>query len=554
MPLTALDNVSVMETMTSGRLVTEPSPAARSYFAEKRAALFSNPTAHPAFLENAWIPWRNAFQSAREWEGYTDLLAVRRTEFGATSIMLDAYDVPGSVQNNPNDPQNELRLRRYRPNYRQATLWQNRDEFTPITVDNLEIARIFQNSGPESTAVSDFVTNQLTMAGNRDKAAEFHTLMSAIGITAAKAEIFHLQLPSLGLGATEDDARLFATTIRTQVLALQDFVPFYSIAKNTQTVPKDQVRLVIRQSTMQRLGALAYATSFNPEFVFALPQGQIIELPDHYFDRNPGLTDKQVILVDSGNDSAYGSLAVVDTFYGWGVDPYPIKSSENRALHHASVLDVNPFKTFVTGGTGAGQSIVVSTIVPVAVAGTVYGPDDIVAGGGNLVRGQLYSTTASVTDADGFAAGGWVVSLTGAQSPTGATAVGLYGNVQIGLDDPTTSVTVTWTSIIDPTKTASQTFNVVGVQASYDGSGVYIQGETFAFAPGTGTGGVLTYTKGNGGVYEGSLDGGTTYTPLGASPLAVAEGAHLTARSTAASGYKHEDGSAIKVYGPYTPA
>jgi hypothetical protein len=554
MPLTALDNVALLETMISGKLVTEPSPAARSYFAEKRAALFGNPTANSAFFENAWLPWREAFSQPREWDSYTDKVAVRRSEYGATTVMVDAHDVPGSVQNNPNDSQNELRLRRYREDYRQATLWQNRDEFTPITVDSLEIARLLQNAGPDSDSVSSHVNAQLTQALNRDRAAEFHTLMAAVGRTAERAGIYHLQLPDLEPSANPDadDAREFAAVIRTAVLALADFVPFYTPAKNTMTVPAAQVRLIIRQSTMQRLGTLAYATSFNPEFVFALPQDQIVELPDHYFDRQAGLADQQAIIVDAGTDNAYGSLVVVDTFYGWGVDPYPIKSSENRALHHASILDVNPFKTFITAGTGAGTSIVLTTIVPDSITGSVYGPHGDIAPSGDLVRGQEYSTTAEVLDAAGFPAGGWSVAITGGASSH--TKAGLYGTILIGLDETADSVTVTWTSLIDPTKTVSHSYNVTGIAAAYDGSGILVLGESVVFAPGTGAGGTITYTLGTGETGEITADGGTTWTPLGTSPIAVPAGETRSVRTTAASGYVFPDGETIHHFGPYTAA
>ena len=553
--LTSLPNVALLETMISGRLVTEPSAAARSYFAEKRQALFDNPTANSAFFENAWLPWREAFSQPREWESYTDKLTTRKAKYGATSLLVDAHDVPGSVQNNPNDAQNDLRLTRFKEDYRQATLWQNRDEYTPITIDNLEIARLLQEAGPDSDSVSSHVNAQLTMALNRDRAAEFHTLMASVGDMAARAGIFHLQIPSLDPSdsPTENDAREFAAVIRTIVKALADFVPWYAPAKNTQTVPADQIRLAIRQSTMQRLGTLAYATSFNPEFVFALPESQVIELPDHYFDRQAGLVDQQAFLVDAGTDQARGSLEATDTFYGWGVDPYPIKSSENRALHHASILQVNPFKTFITAGLGEGTSIVLLSVVPDTITGSIYGSDGLIPdSGGDVVRGIEYSSTASVLDDNGYPAGGWSVEVQGGNSSH--TKAGLYGTIVIGLDETADTVDVVFTSIVDPTKTVSHTYNVTGVAANYDGSGLLILGESFAFAPGSGAGGTLTWTAGTGAVYEGSLDGGTTWTPLGASPLAVAHGASLKVRSTASSGYVHADGSTVKSYGPYVPA
>lgn len=552
--LTAIDNVALLETMLSGRLVTEPSPAARSYFAAKRAALFENPTQNSTFFENAWLPWTEAFSNAREWPGYADRVANRRTKYGANSLLLDAHDVPGSVQNNPNDPQNELRLRRYREDYRQATVFQNRDELTPITVDNLEIARLLQEGSPDSDSVSAHVNSQLTMALNRDRAAEFHTLMAAASLTAIRSGIFHLQLPSLDPvdTPTADDAREWAAQIRTLILALADFVPWYAPAKNTQTVPKDQIRMIVRQSTMQRLGTLAYATSFNPEFVFALPEDQIVELPDHYFDRNAGLADQEVVIVDAGNDTDYGSLVLVDTFYGWGVDPYPIKSSENRALHHASILDVNPFKTFVTGGGGEGTSVVLLSIVPSTITGGIYGPDGDVAASGDVVRGQQYSSTAEVLDASGYPAGGWLVSVAGGNSEH--TKTGPYGTVLVGLDETATSLTVTWTSLIDPTKTVSHSYDVVGTAAAYDGSGVLVLGESVVFAPGSGAGGTITYTTGTGATASISTDGGTTYAGAGPSPITVPTGATRYFRVTASTGYVFPDGSSVKQYGPFTAA
>lgn len=557
MPITALDNVSLMETITrGGTLPTEPSPAARAFFAEKLRAIRNNPTAHSAFFQNAWLPWRTVFENPREWESYTDKLATRHTEYGATSIMVDAHDVPGSVQNNPNDPQNELRLKRYRPNYRQEPLWVNRDEFTPITIDTAEILKLMQDGGPDSTNASSFVSSQLTMAVNRDRSAEFHTLMLAVGTFANRANLYHVQIPDLlAPTADADDARNFAAAIRTAVLALADFTNFYSPAGNTQTVPKSQVVMAVRQSVMQRLGSLAYATSFNPEYVFALPEDQIVELPDHYFDRQPALADQVAVILDKGTDTKYGSLVVVDTFHDWGVDRFDIKSSENRALHHASILDVNPFKTFITVGVGQGTQIVNPQIVPTAITGGVYGPDGDIVNGGDLARGGSYSTTAAVTDANGWPAGGWTVEITSTtESPTGSTVVGLYNQVTVGLDETASSITLTFTSILDPSITVTRTYDLTGPAMNYDGSGQVIDGTAPVFDAGSGSGGTITYTLATGETAEISSDGGDTWATAGASPIAVPTGETRHFRTRAATGYAYPGGAGTVDYGPWTAA
>ena len=126
--------------------------------------------------------------------------------------------------------------------------------------------------------------------------------------------------------------------------------------------------------------------------------------------------------------------------------------------------------------------------------------------------------------------------------------------IMVGLDETATTINVTWTSVINPAITVTNAYTVTGVAANYDGSGLIIMGQTFAFNAGTGTGGTLTYTAGNGAVLTGSLDNGVTYTPLGASPLTVAHLATLLVRSTAASGYVNSDGTTVKQYGPYTGA
>lgn len=550
MALTALDNVSLVETITrGGPLATEPSPAARSFFADKLKAIRENPTAHSTFFQNAWLPWREAFENPREWDSYTDKLATRHTELGATSILVDAHDVPGSVQNNPNDAQNELRFNRFRPNYRQEPIWVNRDEFTPITIDNAEILKLLQDGGPDSNNVSNFVGSQITMAVNSDRAHEFHTLMLAIGVHAARPNLYHVQIPDiLNPAATEDQARLFASSIRTAVKALADFTPYFSPAGNTQTVPKSQVVLAIRQSVMQRLGGLAYATAFNPEYVFALPEDQIVELPDHYFDRQPGLSDKVAFIMDKGNDTKYGSLVVVDTYHNWGVDRFDIKDSENRALHHASILDVNNFKTFITVGVGQGTQIVNPQIVPATVTGSLYGAVGDIVNGGDLVRGQSYSTKGAVVDASGFAAGGWLVEITSDQeSASESTYVGLYNEIKIGLDDLATSITVRFTSIIDSTKYVDRTYDITGTAAAIDGSGALVDSTAPTFAANA-----ITYTLATGEVAEISDDDGETWETAGTSPIAVPVGESRRFRQRTAAGYVYPDGTGVHVYGPYT--
>lgn len=549
MPLTAVDNVSLLAIINNnGQLPTEPSPAARAFFQEKLKAIHSNPTAHSAFFTNAWLPWANAFEKPREWSSYADKLASRQMKLGANSILVDAHDVPGSVQNNPNDAQNELRLTRYRPNYRQYPLWKNRDEYTPVTIDADQILQLFAEGGPDSTNVSDFEASQITMAINADRIREFHTLMMAIGETAGRPNLHHIQIPSLAPGATEADAREFAATIRTAVLALADFTPFYTPAGNTTTVPKGQVRLAIRQSVMQRLGAIGYSTSYNPEYVFALPEDQIVELPDHYFDRQPALASLDAFIVDAGTDQQYGSLVVVDTQHRWGVDRFDIKQSENRAFHHASIIGVNDFKTFLTVGQGQGTQIITPMIAPSTISGIVYGPDGDIENGGTLVRGNVYSTRAAVLDASNYPAGGWTVDIVSTQqSASGSTSVGLYNELAIGLDDLATSITLRFTSIIDPTKTVDRTYTLAGQAFAKDGSGMLISGGTASFAANS-----ITYTNAVGEIAEISTDNGVTWTAAPASPIAVPTGQTRRFRKRAASGYVYPTGASIKAYGPWT--
>ena len=557
-PVTAIDNVTLFETIASGGQAVTPSPAARSYYQESIGKSFQNPTFRSAWLENAWIPFMQALDTPREFAGYQDKMLNRRSDYGRTVILLDAHDVPGSVQNNPNDPQNELRLSRWRPGYRQASLRQNRDEFIPITVDTLEIARIMQTTSPDSTEASEFVASQMIMAGNKDIVDELHTLFWTIADFASQANVWQLQLPDLRPSATptEDTGRQFAVLIRAQVLSFANFTGAYTPAKNNVNVPADQVRLIIRISTMQQLGALAYATSFNPEFVFALPADQIVEVPDEYFDRNPGLSDQVAFLVDAGTDKKWGSLVLDDTFYGTAVDVFQAKTSENRVLHHSSIIGVNPFKAFVIAGIGTGSQSTYVTFQPTAIVGTVYGPPDvgIIAADGDLVRGQQYSTTALVTDANGYPAGGWIVTETGLDGET--SGVQIYGNLFIAPDESSDTVTVTFTSIADPSVTVSYTFNVTGTAFEPDGSGIIVQTEpTLTFAAGSGAGGSLTYSGVPTGVsLYGSLDDGVTYTTLGASPVAVAHGASLLVQERAASGYVFPDGTNVRQHGPYTAA
>ena len=117
MALAARDNLALLEVMQTGDPGTKPGPAARAFYHETVGAAFRNPAKRNAYLNNAWNLWRNVLSNAREWDSYTDTLAVRRTEFGATTIVVDAHGLPGlsDDRNRRGDAQRPHPDRRRRP-------------------------------------------------------------------------------------------------------------------------------------------------------------------------------------------------------------------------------------------------------------------------------------------------------------------------------------------------------------------------------------------------------------------------------------------------------
>jgi len=561
MALAAVDNLTLLEVMQSGNPGLKPGPAAKAFYHETVAAMFANPATRGNYLNNAWQLWAPQLSNAREWGGLTDKVAVRRTQFGAMAIVVDAHGIPGSVQNNPNDPQNELRLSRYRPEYRQATIQLTRDEFIPITVDPVEVGRMMAESY-QSNGAAQFLANQLTQTLNTDRAREFNTLMDSWARFSSIPGIFYVHTPDLDpTTTTEAEARETAATIQGAVFNItSDFTNRFSTMKAPQTVPADQMRLIISNRAWRAI-RLGYGTSYNPEFVFALPEDQIVVLPDTYFDSRADFAGNQIqwALVDAGNDTTDGgTFVVVDSLYEQGADPYNIKQSYNQALHHASFLDLNPFKTLVQGGPGTGSSIAEVTLTPATITMDVYTDQGVIAPDtGTLPRGVEFSTNVAVLDAAGAKAGGYVVTITGATSPSGKTEMVRYSNGVVSIDELSSSITVTATSLVDAAITVSQTYLIGGPAATSILSGQLIVNPiTFpgVFAAGSGAGGTYTYTAATGVTYEKTLDGGTTWAALGASAVAVATGDTITVRATAAAGYVFADGSTVKEDGPYTAA
>jgi hypothetical protein len=248
---------------------------------------------------------------------------------------------------------------------------------------------------------------------------------------------------------------------------------------------------------------------------------------------------------------------VVDSLYEQGADPFNIKATYNQAIHHASFLDVNLFKTLVLGGPGEGTSSIDVTAIPATITLDVYTDQGIIdPGSETLPRGVEFSTAVAVLDAAGNPAGGWSVEITGSTSPTDSTAMLRYTNGKVGNDELSTTITVTATSLADPAITVSHTYTLSGAPIDLLNGLTYVDPIVFpgVFAAGSGSGGTYTYTPATGVTYEKTLDGGTTWVPLGASPVAVAHLATITVRATASSGYVFADGTTVKLDGPHTAA
>lgn len=557
--LAAVDNLSLLEVMRTGDPATKPGPAARAFYHETVGAAFRNPTQRNAFLNNAWNLWKPVLSSAREWEGYADRMAVRRTEFGATVIVVDAHGLPTSVQANPNDAQNELRFKKYRPNYRQSGIELSRDEYTPITVDPVSVGRLMAE-GFEGDAAAKFLANQLTQVLNANKAREFNTLFDSFARFIDYPGIFYVNTVDLNPAAiTADEALSAAVTIRAAVKNLQDFTNRYSTAKHTQTVPADQVRLIIGVSAMQAIGR-GYGSAFNTENVLALPESQIIEVPDRYFAERPQFAGQSIqwALIDAGTDQGDGgTFIVVDSLYEMGSDPFNITQTYNQALHHASFLDVNPFKTLIVGGPGEGSSVTELTPVPDAITLRVYtdmGTIDPTTG--VLPRGVEFSTEVRVTDAQGNPAGAWSIEITGSNSPTDGTGVLRYMTGKVSEDELAATITVVATSTIDPSVTVSQTYTLTGDPIDKMTGNRIVTPFEFpgTFDAGSGSGGTYTYTAAVGVLYEVTSDDGATWEPLAASPAPIATGDTVTIRARAAGGYVFADGTTTKTDGPHTAA
>lgn len=557
-PLVAVDNLTLLDVMMTGDPGTKPGPAARAFYHETIGAAFRNPAKRNAFLNNAWNLWRNVLSSPREWKGYTDQLAVRRTEYGATAIVVDAHGIPTAVQANPNEAQNELRFKKFRPEYRQLSIDLTRDEYIPITVDPVNVGRLMAQSY-EGEGASKFMASQLTQVLNTDKAREFNTLMDSWARFVGIPGIYYTHTADLDPSSiTQDQAIAAAVTIRAAVKNLADFTNRYSTAKQIQTVPASQVRLVISVSAMQALG-VGYGSAFNTEYVLALPSEQIVEIPDAYFLTRPEFAGNEVqwALVDAGEDQGDGgTFIVVDSLYEQAADPFNITQTYNEALHHASFLDVNPFKTLIIGGPGAGSAITSLGVTPASITLDVFTDQGLITPGtDSLPRGVEFSTRVSVLDSSGSPAGGYVVTIEGGDSATDSTGMLRYSNGKIGNDDTAGSVVVTATSTIDPSVTVSHTYTLSGPAIDLlTGLSIIHPYSAGNFNAGSGSGGTLTYTPATGVTYEKSTDNGATWSPLGASPVAVAHGTPIRVRATAASGYTFADGSTVKQSGPYTAA
>lgn len=318
----------------------------------------------------------------------------------------------------------------------------NRENFYKITVDTVALKRAFTSP----TGLATFVNNLMDAPTTSDNWDEYLAMRQLFAHYEENGGFFKVHIPAIpNDAAAEIPARQALRTIRAYIGKL-GFPSFnYSVSGMPVWADPTDLELFVTPEFQAAMDVEALAGLFNVSYGEISSRITVI-------DKFPAsMGDIQAVLTTPD------FFVVADTLYTTTNQPNPVGLHENFFLHHHQIVSYSRFVPAIAFTTGAGT--IVEEIEP-DFTGITF---DVVDVDGDPIttveRGMSYEFHGVTTNAtDGDVDGAIRITVEGNNYRTYATQTVLH----VSSFEPASTITVTATSVDDPTLTKEITLTVVG--------------------------------------------------------------------------------------------
>jgi hypothetical protein len=322
----------------------------------------------------------------------------------------------------------------------------NRMDYYKLSVNDIALRKAFTSLG----GLDQFITNLMSTPQTSDQWDEFLVTTSLFAEWHKYSGFFNVHIDDIGAaGSTPDEAKYALRRMRE----LGETLPFLSRRYNPAHLPMaarpEELELIITPEANAAIDVEALSAAFNIDKADFNSRKTVV--PAEYIGI-PGfqamLTTKEFFVIA---DSLLETRSAMN----------PVGLNTNYFLHHQQVISASRFAPAILFTSSEVSTPIVINATPVT---TVAAPTVTDQGGTvvpNVIRGDSYQLAAPVTtNPAGGTNSAVVFSLVGAQSTR--TKLFQNGFFTVALDEASTTLVVTATSVADPTKSATTTFGVVG--------------------------------------------------------------------------------------------
>lgn len=383
------------------------------------------------------------FRSANRFENPLAEFKQGKMPYGSTVEEIQTGLIKARVHDEDRDSLERDVFGRVRVDVQTAFHTENRREKYKVTIDDRALMRAFTTEFGVGKMVHELM-EVATASAERD---EF-LLMANLLVENDKIDGFYKVHVDEVKGGDEAVAKALLTTIREYRTRISFISTLYNSARMPVVADQSKMIMITTPRVAASLDVDAYAAAFNIDR--ALIPYRVIAIPEEHWP----IKGAQAILTDSSFFQVY------DTYTDTTEMHNPDGLYRNYWLHIHQIISMSRFVPAILFTT---EEVTPVTNEPITVS-SVKNIEVLDGRNGSKVtkieRGYYAQVVASaVTNKDGVGEG-VVLTMEGAESPL--TTITNTGALMAGYDEPAPFVTVTATSVVDPTKSKELKIELYG--------------------------------------------------------------------------------------------